>query len=360
MSQPQHTYSLRKEIGFGVEIALSIMGEPHEIQIEDQAGAYTLAVRTTTDPLASIRALSQWTAFSITPGVLTPVLAGVRKVAVEIVSINSDAPKATVFHMPGFFRGTESARYYGVDQLDSPGSIVGARLWDGASFNKHVGVISNVVDGRNGTVSFWFNKGGPAGQQFLFQLNDRLWIAFGDQVINLIVQKTGGGLPNQVVIGTGTTGWAADVWNHWMASWENTFPLSTANVTQYLNGVELIDSVDAVAGFAGSEDVDLGYAGSNIWQGTDDTETDNLEMCVSEFYLNLEERFDLTQAANREKFRSAGGDAVNIGGDGSGATGTQPAFYAANGELNPNAGKSDNLSTVVGAILDCADALPKV
>ncbi len=123
MSQPQHTYSLRKEIGFGVEIALSIMGEPHEIQIEDQSGAYTLAVRTTTDPLASIRALSQWISFSVTPGVLTPVPAGVRKIAVEIVSINSDAPKATVFHMPGFFRGTESARYYGVDQLDSPGSV---------------------------------------------------------------------------------------------------------------------------------------------------------------------------------------------------------------------------------------------
>lgn len=235
---------------------------------------------------------------------------------------------------------------------------LGAREWDGASFNKHVGVISNVVDGRNGTLSFWFKKAaGDAGT--LFQMTDRFDVVFADQFINFIVQQTGGGLPNQVVVSTGTTGWLPDVWNHYMVSWENTFPISTANVTQYLNGVELIDSVDSVAGFAGSLDVDLGYAGSNIWQGTDTLETDNLEICLSEFYLNLEDRVDLTLSANREQFRSPGGAAVNIGGNGSGPTGTQPAFYAANGELNANAGKSDSLSTVVGEILNCIDAPTK-
>ncbi|MCK4962782.1 MAG: hypothetical protein KAS19_09855, partial [Anaerolineales bacterium] len=93
---------------------------------------------------------------------------------------------------------------------------------------------------------------------------------------------------------------------------------------------------------------------------TDDTETDNLEICLSEFYLNLEERIDLTDVVNREKFRSAGGDAIEIGGDGSGVTGSQPAFYASNGEVNPNAGKSDDLSTITGGILNCIDAPTKV
>lgn len=121
MSQPQHTYELRKEIGFGVELALSQLGEPHEIQIEDSAGAYDLKVITTTDPLASLRADSLWSEFNITPGVLTTVPAGVRKLAVEVTAINNaDAPAPTVFHLPGFFRGAESARYYGVDQLTLP------------------------------------------------------------------------------------------------------------------------------------------------------------------------------------------------------------------------------------------------
>lgn len=117
MSQPQHTYTLRKELGFGVEIALSQLGEPHEIQIDNFKGQ-TLAVRITDDPLASLRAESLWSNFAISPGVLTPVPAGTRKLAVEMTVVGSlDQNAPTVFHVPGFFRGAESARYYGVDQL---------------------------------------------------------------------------------------------------------------------------------------------------------------------------------------------------------------------------------------------------
>ena len=113
MSQPQHTYTLRREIGFGLELALSALGEPHEIQVENFKGS--ILVRITDDPLASLRAESLWSNFAITPGVLTTVPAGTRKLAVEVTAVGSSAP--TVFHVPGFFRGAESARYYGVDQL---------------------------------------------------------------------------------------------------------------------------------------------------------------------------------------------------------------------------------------------------
>ncbi len=240
-----------------------------------------------------------------------------------------------------------------INVLQGPEFLVApnAREWDGDSFNKHEGVISNVVDGRLGTLSFWFKK--AAGDQgHVFQMGPLFDILMGDQEIFVRVFQTGGG-SQQVVVDTGLTGWAPDVWNHYMVSWENTFPAAAANVTQYLNGVELINAVNGVTGFAGGLDVDLGYAGSDMWEGTGTFELDNLEVCLSEFYLNLEERFDLTDADNRAQFRSPAGDAVNIGGDGSGPTGTQPAFYAANGELNPNAGTSDSLSTVTGKILNC-------
>ena len=121
MSQPQHTYTLRKEIGFGIELAMSQLGEPHEIQIENFKSSYDLVVRITDDPLASLRAASLWEPMTITPGVLTPVPTGTRKLAVEIAAINNiNASAPTVFHLPGFFRGAENARYYGVDQLDRP------------------------------------------------------------------------------------------------------------------------------------------------------------------------------------------------------------------------------------------------
>lgn len=117
MSQPQHTYELRLELGFGVELAMSQLGEPHQIQIENFKGQ-TLAVRTTDDPLASLRAENLWSNFAVTPGVLTTVPAGTRKLAVEITVVGSQSQnRPTVFHVPGFFRGAESARYYGVDQL---------------------------------------------------------------------------------------------------------------------------------------------------------------------------------------------------------------------------------------------------
>ena len=114
MSQPQHTYTLRQEVGFGIELALSQLGEPHEIQIDNFKGN-VFAVRITDDPLASLRAESLWTNFDVNAGQLTTVPAGTRKLAVENVEIGGGP--TTVFHLPGFFRGAENARYYGVDQL---------------------------------------------------------------------------------------------------------------------------------------------------------------------------------------------------------------------------------------------------
>jgi hypothetical protein len=128
MLQPQHTHTFRKEIGFGVELALSQLGEPHKITPENNGG-YTLKARATNNPLASLRATSEWTSFAIFNGNPNTIPAGVRKIAFEITEIsNPDAPAPTVSHRPEFFRGAEQARYYGVDQLTLPdiGLVKGA------------------------------------------------------------------------------------------------------------------------------------------------------------------------------------------------------------------------------------------
>lgn len=124
----RHTYALRKQIGFDVELALSALGEPHQVELDDQGGAYDLEVITTPDPLASLRAESAWSVFAVTPGVPTIVPLGVRKLAVQITAINSDAPKPTVKMVTLAYRGTESARYYGVDQPTLPVPVAPAGL----------------------------------------------------------------------------------------------------------------------------------------------------------------------------------------------------------------------------------------
>lgn len=364
MSQTQQTYSLRKEIGFGVELAMSALGEPHQIQLEDQGGAYGLSVITTNDPLASLAAQSAWSVLAVTPGVLTTVPLGVRKLAVKVTAINDpDAPKPQVFHLPGFFRGTEGARYYGVDQLTLPGGVaLGAREWDGDSWNRFVGV-SGVSDGRLGTLSFWYNAPSSPDPDVRCIIAGGELPEMGPVVVHTLPSNQLAvivrGVSNDPMITFIKSGdIVLDQWNHIMASWEHTFPVdSAANLTLYINGVEITTGKTQT-----NTDEDLNYLTGAWTQGQDrlgDTQNTPLVGCLSEFYLNTDERVDLTDSDNRERFRSASGDAVNIGGDGSGVTGSQPAFYASNGELNPNAGYAPNLPVIAGAVFNCATAPTK-
>ena len=166
----RHAYSLRKQIGFDVELALSALGEPHQVELDDQGGAYDLEVIITTDPLASLRADSAWSVFAVTPGVPTAVPLGTRKLAVQITAINSDAPKPTVQMVTLAHRGTESGRYYGVDQptLPAPVGPSGPQppptpfaWWDGSDlstlFQDTAGTVPTALNGD--LVRYMANKG---------------------------------------------------------------------------------------------------------------------------------------------------------------------------------------------------------
>ncbi len=185
----QHTYSLRKQIGFDVELALSALGEPHQVELDDQGGAYDLEVITTTDPLASLRAESAWSVFAVTPGVPTNVPLGVRKLAVQITAINSDAPKPIVRMVTLAHRGTESGRYYGVDQPTlpvPPGPSIPQppptpfAWWDGADvstlFQDTAGTVPTVSD--NDLVRYMGNKGVGASHALVTGVADTdvVWI----------------------------------------------------------------------------------------------------------------------------------------------------------------------------------------
>ena len=360
MTTSRHTRSPR-EVGFFIEAALSPLSVS-SVEWLDNSGV--VEIYTTPDPLHTLRDIENWTKFAKPGGSGTfDVPAGTRKIAVEAASHDADDASAVTIVSDGR-TNMEQARIYGVDQLDSPIVVPlagGAREWGVGSYNQKAGPLTNVVDGRKGTLSFWFKISlATSGQP----------LAIGD--INTGLQiKNFGADQMQVVIYTVTTDaltinfvadWttAGAVWNHLMLSWDHVLPAdAVANVTGYLNGVLQVNGVDGATVTQGSVDDDLKY-NDEIAQGNSLPFGFNFRGCLSEFYLNFEDRLDLSIAGNREKFRSAGGDAVFIGGDGSSVTGNQPAFYASNGELNPNAGKSDNLPVVSGAVVDCADAPPKV
>lgn len=205
MSQTQQTYSLRKEIGFGVELAMSALGEPHQIQVEDQGGAYDFSVITATDPLASLRAEAAWTTLSVTPGVLTAVPAGVRKLAVQITAINNpDAPQLQVFHLPGFFRGTESARYYGVDTLLLPVPDVPPPFGPDAPFLANLELHYDFTD----LSTLWQDEAASvramANGDPIARIDDK-----GTRGLNLL--SSGGTTPLQLEVGT-------ELWSHTDAS----------------------------------------------------------------------------------------------------------------------------------------------
>ncbi len=237
---------------------------------------------------------------------------------------------------------------------------VGAREWGVGDRNSKAGPLALVVDGRIGTLSFWFNIAlATSGQPLsIGDTNTGIQIKnFGaDQMQIALYTKTIDDLAINFVADWTSAG---AVWNHIMLSWNHALPAApVANVTGYLNGVLQVNGVNGATVAQGSVDDDLKYNDA-ITQGDSQPNGFNFKGCLSEFYLNLEERIDLSIAANRDKFYQSG-NATIIGGDGSSVTGSQPAFYAANGELNPNAGKSDSIPVTAGAVVDCADAPNKI
>ncbi len=84
VSNSRHTYRLTK-VGFGVEAALSPHGEPQSLEFDEKRGA--LRVIHTSNPLASLRAGSEWQELALptSPGTVV-IPSGAAKLAIEATS----------------------------------------------------------------------------------------------------------------------------------------------------------------------------------------------------------------------------------------------------------------------------------
>lgn len=383
MTTSRHTHFAR-EVGFFVEAALS-PASVASVEWADNGG--TVEIYYTADPIQTIRGIATWTQFTKpgSSGTFDAPL-GTRKIAIEATSADAQDPSSVTVVRDGV-GDMEQARLYGVDQLDSPIVVppqVAAKKWtDPADLNNanrvqnryfNIGVdAANIVNGRLGTFSCWVkpapDQGQPGQAPMMMMSGDdsaatsqfRFSTEQGGDELDLIIGDNTGGLG--ITIGATDVIWNVGEWVHFLASWNYTTPaVALDNLSLYINDTLVTQGVNGGLVNQGNGINPLQYEHDRWSQGfiaTSQASIREFRGCMAVIYVNFEERMDLDIEANRRKFRSAGGGAVLLGADGSAPTGQQPAFYAADGNLTFNAGKSVNLDTdFVNLVTDCDDGPP--
>jgi hypothetical protein len=141
----------------------------------------------------------------------------------------------------------------------------------------------------------------------------------------------------------------SDGWIHFLASWD----LSAAASHLYIN-----DSDDNNEVLNTNDTID--YTRSNHAIGSFINQSQRLNGCLSEVYVNYAEFLDFSVEANRRLFVTSDLKAVNLGSDGSTPTGTAPIIYLPNpfGTFEENEGTGGDY-TVTGSLTACADAPPE-
>jgi hypothetical protein len=173
--------------------------------------------------------------------------------------------------------------------------------------------LSGVVDGQLGILSFWFKMMGGDGSVQIFLEDGSISGALqffrnGSNQLNVTVGAIG-----QV---TSTSTFVAGMgWKHALAAWN----AASLSMRLYIQDV----SEHSITAAGGTAD----YTHTDFFIGARSGGSLILNAEVAEFYFNTAEFLDISVAANRRKFISAGGAPVNLGADGSTPTGNAPAIY---------------------------------
>lgn len=367
MTTSRHTRSPR-EVGFFVEAALSPLSVA---SVEWHVRGGSLRIYTTPDPLHTLRDIANWTQFvpPLEDGVFN-VPADTRKVAVEAKTHSASNPSVVTVISDGL-TNMEQARIYGVDQLDSPITAPPFPPFVSAAKDFNIIDIRNTAgpwgqtDGRLGTVSYWIknnvtnqengfiwrqdNAGGATGFEFHKDGLERA----------VLTLKTAAGGVADMEMSSDQNLINEGVWSHVMASWNYSFPADPANnATLFVDGVQQLNGVGFAVITQNGADADLAYATKGETAITGHAPgIVYLDACLSNVYINVDERVDLTDPANRLLFYGPAGESVGHGADGSFPTGNQPFFYAPDGDTRVNVGYGPQLvQTGGGTITDCNDA----
>ena len=233
--------------------------------------------------------------------------------------------------------------------------IPGAATFDGNDELKRdaPGVFSS--DGKQWAFSFWFNladsddnvqvffQSYSSANKFLLQRSP----VGGAQDNNLaLVGRDASGNLNLYVESLLNANGQFDStsrstgWNHVLCSGN----LATSTAHLYANGVSILDTTSDH--YVNS---DIDFTGDFYIGGT------SLYSEIAEFWLD-DSYIDFSSSTNREKFRSSGGAAVDVGSDGSTPTGSAPLVYLhldsfeTGNNFASNAGTGGDLSVIAGAL----------
>ena len=173
---------------------------------------------------------------------------------------------------------------------------------------------TGAVDGSNGLFSCWVRfNGGDGGYHYLLSdVGYRLYVC-KDTDNRLYIYTRTSGSAALVTLRSNSTLTADATWHHICGSWNGTV------CHLWIDGLQDEDIASINAGTCDHTVADHGLLGTV-------TKSSIVDADVAELYLALE-YLDISDASELEKFRSSGGEAVDLGADGSTPTGNQPIVY---------------------------------
>ncbi|MGC2468038.1 MAG: LamG-like jellyroll fold domain-containing protein [Candidatus Acidiferrum sp.] len=199
-------------------------------------------------------------------------------------------------------------------------------------------ILSVVADGKSLTASFWIQRdpGNLGTKQMIFQdgnngvAQPRLNIMFNTSNKLQIQGWTSGNV--KILDITAGTAITDGNWHHIAFSYDLTGTCTNGTSTGpgcfiYQDGVTQAITVTTFTN--NTINYSAGGAGNiELISGIDnESGGGNLFLYLADIWINFNSFMDLSVAANRQKFLTADGKPVNLGGNGSGPTGSQPALF---------------------------------
>jgi hypothetical protein len=203
--------------------------------------------------------------------------------------------------------------------------------------------FTSIADSKLGMVSFWINFNASSDGNFLP-------IVYGDGTHRIFKQgdvlsvQFNNGSTYQVNATTGSNTYtSANGWIHFISAWD------ASDVTKtkiYVNGSDVTSA-------GGQTNSNIDYTEPSDW-GVCALAGGGIPFacCISELYFAAGQWLDLTNSANVQKFRTAGGKPVSLGSDGSTPTGSAPTLYF-HVYTGTNAGTGGNLTLNNGPLTAC-------
>lgn len=233
------------------------------------------------------------------------------------------------------------------------GEQVPAVTFDGTNdFMTRGSGLDGAMDSSTGMMSFWFRmNGGNGAQQSLIRSEEGAVNVrrFTDNTWQIqLIDPT---FSTLFVVTSTPTFLAGSGWHHFMASWD-----TNASAGNKIGQVYIDDASVAGTHTDAGGAMDIDYTEVSWAVGARQNATEKLNADIADVAMWFGERLDLSIEANRRKFISSSGDAVDLGANGELPTGSAPImfFRGPASSFNTNLGTGGDFS-VTGALSDAAD-----